>query len=143
MPRLLTTAFAGEDDLLYKPNLTPPRLLLKIMSITPEFATLVNRLNQELDRTEAQATKGLNLARELLSSFPDNVTLVQYFAYLNAAMLFVETSRRHTQRAIGIVRPTNVPPEIVRETGESLGNLLGQVLEAKLRIEEFVDYLER
>ncbi len=66
------------------------------MSITPEFATLVNRLNQELDRTEAQATKGLNLARELLSSFPGNVTLIQYFAYLNAAMLFVKTSRRHT-----------------------------------------------
>ena len=96
MPRLLTTALAGEDDRLYKQNLTPPRLLLKIMSITPEFATLVNRLNQELDRTEAQATKGLNLARELLSSFPEHVTLVQYFAYINAAMLFVETSKRHT-----------------------------------------------
>ena len=85
----------------------------------------------------------MKLARELLARFPNNVTLIQYFAYLNAASLFVETSINQIQSAIEAVRPANIPLEIVREGGEILENLLGQVLEAKLRVERFVERLER
>ncbi len=113
------------------------------MSIPPEFVALVERLNHELDRIEAQATKGLKLARELLARFPNNITFIQYFAYLNAVALFVETSRKQIQSAIEPVQPANIPLEIVREGGEILETLLGQVLEAKLRVERFVERLER
>lgn len=113
------------------------------MPITPEFIALVDRLNQELDRIEARATKGLELVRVLLTRFPNNAALIQYFAYFNAALPFVKTSNRQIQIVVEAVRPTDIPLEIVRERGENLSNLLGKVLETKIRVEEFVTYLER
>lgn len=84
------------------------------MSITPEFATLIARLNQEVNQTEQQATKGLNLARQLLSRFSKNAILIQYFAYLNAVLLFLETSRKQIQNAVETVRPDDIPDEIIQ-----------------------------
>lgn len=113
------------------------------MPITPEFVELVNRPNQELDQTEARATKGLELVRDLLARFPNNVALIQYFAYLNTALLFIETSKSHIQSVVEAVRPTDISLTIIFECGENLSNLLGKVLETKLRVEEFITYLER
>ena len=67
------------------------------MSIPPEIATFVDRLNQEFDDTEQEATEGVNLVRPLLSRFPDNVRLIQFFTFFNNALLFVEISRRRMQ----------------------------------------------
>lgn len=52
------------------------------MAIPPDIQALVDRLNQELDETEQEPTQGLNLLRGVMSRFPENVMLVQYFAYL-------------------------------------------------------------
>ena len=56
------------------------------MPIPPDIQALINRLNQEINETEQEAIKGLNLVRPILSLFPDNAILVQYFAYINAAL---------------------------------------------------------
>jgi len=113
------------------------------MPITPEFAELINRLNQELNQTEQQTAKGLNLARDLLSRFPNNAILIQEFAYLNVVSLFTEASRRQIRTAVETVSSADIPDEIIQETGEGLGNLLGRILEARLRVERFIKFLER
>ena len=64
------------------------------MPIPPEIETLVERLNIELETIEQEATEGLNLVRPILSSFPDNVRLIQFVALFNNGLLFVEISRR-------------------------------------------------
>lgn len=104
----------------------------KLMTLPTRFITLVARLNQEFDRTEQEATEGLNLARAALSRFPDNVLLIQFFAYLNDVLMFVEISRRQLQVTLEIVSATDVPAEVVQDAGEELATLIGRVLEAKI-----------
>lgn len=41
------------------------------------------------------------------------------------------------------MRPTDIPLTIIFECGENLINLLVKVLETKLRVDEFIVYLER
>ena len=66
------------------------------MPIPPQIASLVKRLNIELETIEREA-KGLNLVRPILSSFIDNVRLIQFVALFNNGLLFVEISRRRIQ----------------------------------------------
>ncbi|MBV9385781.1 MAG: hypothetical protein JOZ78_05065 [Chroococcidiopsidaceae cyanobacterium CP_BM_ER_R8_30] len=77
----------------------------------------------------------------MLSRFPNNATLIQEFAYLNAASLFIETSRKQIRTAVETISPDDIPDEIIQETGEGLGNLLGRILEARLRVERFINLL--
>ncbi len=112
------------------------------MPITPEFAELIDRLKQELNQTEQQATKGLNRTRDLLSLFSDNAILLETYTFLNATQLFIENSRRQVQKAVEFVSLTTVSNEEVQEAGEELGTLLGKTLEVKLRIERIVNRLE-
>lgn len=44
------------------------------MAIPSEIQALIDRLNQELNETEQEATEGLSLTRQNLSRFPDNAT---------------------------------------------------------------------
>jgi len=105
------------------------------MPITPDFAALIDRLNQELAQTEQFSTKGLSLLRELLSRSPDNVILLQYYAFLNATQLFVENSIRQMQAGVELVSSTDVSNEEIQNIGEELGTILGQTLEVRLRVE--------
>ncbi len=104
----------------------------------PEVTALVERLNQELDQTEQIAIRGVNLARDWLSRFPDNAALLQYFAYFNAVQFSVESARGKMQSLMGAV----VSDLDIQNAGEDLATLLGQVLETKLRVEQFVSNLE-
>ncbi len=106
--------------------------------IPPEFTELINRLNQELNQTEQQVTRGLSLTRDLLSRFSDNAILTQYFAYFSTVLFWVENSRKQMQSTVEAV----ASGADIQTAGEDLAALLGQVLEAKLRVERFIDYLE-
>lgn len=75
------------------------------MSIPPEIATLVEQLNQELNQTEQEASKGLNLVRQAMSR-PNNALLIQFFAYFSAALFFVDNSKRRIQTTIVILNRT-------------------------------------
>lgn len=113
------------------------------MPISPEIAALVNQLNQEFDKTETDATEGASLVRALLSRFPDNVRLIQFFSFFSNALLFVEISRRRVQALIERVCTPDVTAEEVQEAGEDLGILLERVLEAKMSGRQILDILKQ
>lgn len=105
------------------------------MQIPPEIDTLLERLNQELNQVEQEATAGLNLARYILERFPNNATLIQFFAYLNSARLLVDTDRKRIQTIVENFSETDVTTdEEIQETGGILATELGRVLEAKIAV---------
>lgn len=112
------------------------------MTIPPEISALIDRLNQELDQTEQEATEGLNLARAALSRFPNHALLIQFFAYFNSVLLFVETFRRQTQNTVEHISAADVTDVEISEAGEDLGAILGRVLETKIAVGGIINRLE-
>lgn len=113
------------------------------MSITPEIQVLVDRLNQEINQTEQAATEGLNLVRPLLSRFPENDRLNQFFAYFSSVLFFVETSKiRRIQAIVERISGADVTEAEIQEAGEDLSTLLGRVLEAKIGVRRIITRLE-
>ena len=55
------------------------------MSIPLEISDLIDRLYRELGEIAGLATEGLSLVRQVMSAFPENAILTQYFAYFNTA----------------------------------------------------------
>lgn len=108
------------------------------MSIPQEIRAAVDRLNKELEETEREATEGLNLVRPILSSFPDNTILTQFFASLNNVLLFVEISKRRIQITVNRISRTEAIAEEIEEAGEDLGIELGRVLEAKMSVKRII-----
>lgn len=111
------------------------------MPIPDSIQTLIARLSQKLDRIENKAAEGLELLSILRSRFPENVILMQYFAYLNAILFFIATARKQIQIAIETISLDDVPPEIAQEAGEDLGNLFGRVIEEEMRVSQILDFL--
>lgn len=112
------------------------------MIIPPEISALIDRLHQELEQTEQEATEGLNLARAALSRFPDNPPLIQFFASLSNILLFVETYRGIIQSTTERILPTDVTGSEIQEAGEDLATLLGRVLEVKINASSLTTNLE-
>lgn len=112
------------------------------MPIPPEIESIVERLNLELEITEQEANEGLSLVRPVLSSFPDNVRLIQFVALFNNGLLFVEISRRRIQAIVERLDAPDIMAAEIQETGEDLGVLLGQCLEAKIRGKRMLDILK-
>ena len=112
------------------------------MSITPEIQALITQLNQELDRVEQGATKGLNLGRILLSRFPDNPILIQFFSLLSNSLFLVANYRKRSQETVKLLSSEDVPLNVTQEIGEELATMLGVVLEAKIRAERIITRLE-
>lgn len=111
------------------------------MPISPESQDLIDRLNQELNASEEEAINGLNLVRLPLSRFPDNIILVQFFAYLNNVLFFVENYRRQIRGAVEQLSGANVRAEEIQEALEELATMLGVVLETKIRVERIITRL--
>lgn len=112
------------------------------MPIPSEIAALVDQLNQELNQTEQEATEGVNLIRPLLSRFPDNIRLIQFFTFFNNALLFIEISRIRIQAIVERISAPDVIAEEIQEVGEDLGTLLGRVLETKIGSRRIIRILE-
>lgn len=112
------------------------------MPIPSEITTLVNQLNEEFNQTEQEATEGVNLATALLSRFPNNVRVIQFFAFFNNALLFTEISRRRMQAIVERISVPDVTVEEIQEAGQDLGTLLGRVLETKIAGRQIVMILE-
>ena len=91
------------------------------MPIPSELETLIERLYDKCDRIEQEATEGLNILRRVMSQFPENAILVQYFAYLNALLFFATTSRQQIQTIVNTLSQANIPLEVIQESGEYLG----------------------
>ena len=113
------------------------------MPIPSEINDLVQRLNQELDQLEMEATEGLALARNILDRFVDNFTVTQMFAFLNTAIFFVGTSRAKIQVIVESFSTENAATEEeVREAGEDLASHLGRILETKITVSRIKTRLE-
>ena len=82
------------------------------MFIPPKIQILINQLDRQLSEIEQQATEGINLLRSLLSYFPENVIMTQYFAHPNTILFFLETARRQIQTAIDTISDEDVPTEL-------------------------------
>ena len=112
------------------------------MPLPPEIQSIVDRLNLELAIMETEANEGLSLIRPVLSSFPDNVRLIQLVALLNNGLLFVEISRRRIRAIVERFSAPDITTAEIQEVGEDLGILLGQCLEAKIRGKRILDILK-
>lgn len=112
------------------------------MGIPPKLQDPIDRLNQELDETEQETIEGLNIIRQLLANFPDNVILTQFFATFSNTLLFVEISRRRIKITVNRLSSTNVTSPAILEIGEDLSTELGKVLEAKIRIRRLIARLQ-
>ncbi len=111
------------------------------MPISPESQALIDRLNRELNAAEEEAINGLDLVRLPLSRFPDNIILVQFFAYLNNVLFFVENYRQQIGSAVEQLSVANVTVEENQEVLEELASMLGVVLETKIRVERIITRL--
>ena len=112
------------------------------MPIPPEIQSLVERLNLELETIEQEANEGLSLVQPVLSTFPDNVRLIQFVALFNNGLLFVEISRRRIQAISERLDAPDITTAEIQEAGEDLGILLGQCLEAKIRGKRILNILK-
>lgn len=111
------------------------------MAILNEISTIISRLNSELSQIEQEATEGISLLRNLLSRFPDNLILIQFFAYLNNVLLFIEVCKNQTQDVIDLFIATEPTARELQEVGEDLGNTLGKVVENKVEVTRIVTRL--
>jgi hypothetical protein len=107
------------------------------MPMPSEITALIERLNQELDKIEREATEGLNLTKVILESFPNNFTVIQLSAFLNTAVFFVDISKRRIQTLVEHLSVSNVATEKeIQEAGEDLATDLGRALETKMRVSQ-------
>jgi hypothetical protein len=83
----------------------------------------------------------LSLTRLALSRFSNNAILIQYFAYLNSALLFVETSKSQVQITVEFISQDNVDNRDIQESGADLSTLLGTVIETKLGVQQILNLL--
>ena len=111
------------------------------MTIPTNISILIERLNQEIDSIEQDATEGLKLVRPGLSLFPDNAILLQFFVSLNNFVFFVENARRRIQTIVATISVDDVTAEEVTEGGEYLASLLGVVLEVKIEVRQIISRL--
>lgn len=108
------------------------------MPIRSDIQALIDRLNQELVQIEQETNDGLDLVRPTLSRFPENFILLQFFAYLNNVMFFVDNYRGRVQQ-LGerfLVADTTISE--IQEIGEELATMLGLVMETKIRVERII-----
>ena len=111
------------------------------MPIPPEIESLIERLNLELEEIERDAKEGLNLVRQLMSLFPNNASLIQFFAYWQTTQFFVVNARRRINETREQLINQPRESKIVRELGTDLSTLLGEVIETKIRSRSLLDRL--
>lgn len=112
------------------------------MSIPTELLATIAKLNQELDRIENEATRGLEIIRGLIPLFSDNLVLIQLLSTLNNSLLFRDNTKRRIQITLDSILPPSVADETIQEAGEDLGELLGRVVETKILVVRAVGILE-
>jgi hypothetical protein len=111
------------------------------MPIPSKIQKIIDRIYLEVEQIEAEATFGLNILRQVMLQFPENAILLQYFAYLNALLFFTTTARQQIQNTASVLSEANLSLDVIQETGEDLGTLLGKAIESKLRVEKIVNFL--
>lgn len=111
------------------------------MSIPPEIKTLIDRLKQEIQVIEEDVKEGLNIIQPIISSFPNNVVLIQFFASLSNNLLYVQILRRRIQIIENRLSSVDATNDEILEVTEDLGMELGKAIEAKISIRQILNRL--
>lgn len=102
------------------------------MPIPPPIQNLIERLNLELDETEQDVTEGLNILNPIMERFPNNASLIQFFAYFQTTLFWASNARTRIELVRIRLDVPNVSDSIVTESGEDLSVLLGEIVETKI-----------
>jgi excinuclease UvrABC helicase subunit UvrB len=103
------------------------------MNLPSNFNTLFERFSNELDNLDLELLRAIELVRERIALFPDNIASVQLFATLSNYALFAENTRRRIQETLQYLRISeNLSEQAIQEIGEDLSEQLGRLLEAKI-----------
>ena len=113
------------------------------MSISPEIRSLIIRLEQEMHEMELDAKEGLNIIQPIISSFPNNFLLTQFFASLSNNLFYVEILSRRIQIIENRLLLGDATADEILEIGEDLGIELGRSIEAKISIKQIVERLRK
>ncbi len=112
------------------------------MPIPSEISNLVEQLQGELTQIDQETTAALEITRSLLDHYPNNSYFISIFATLSNYLVFVEISRRRIDYTTVIIASETVTDIAIREAGETLSELLGRVLEAKIVVNTIKSRLE-
>ena len=113
------------------------------MVLPSDINSIVENLNQQLDNINREATRGQNLARIILDRFPNNASLVQFFATFSNAILFVEVERRRIRSIVENISLLDTVTETdIKEVGEDLAAEMGRIIETKSTIANLKQRLE-
>jgi hypothetical protein len=105
------------------------------MNLPSNFNTLVEQLNNELNNFDLELLRAMELIRERMTLFPDNIVSIQLFAILSNYGLFAENTRRRIQETLHYLSTgENLSEQTIQEAGEDLSEQLGRLLEAKIVI---------
>jgi hypothetical protein len=113
------------------------------MALSSNFNVLVEQLNNSLNDLDRELSQAIELIRERITLFPDNIISIQLFATLNNYALFTENTRRRVQE---IVQYLNINERLseqdIQEAGEDLSEQLGRIFEAKIVVSNIKRRLE-
>ncbi len=113
------------------------------MPVPSEINALVERINNELDQIEQEATEGITLASAILERFRENKSLIQMLAFLNSVIFWLNTEKRRIQTIVETLSLNDeITSEEIQMAGEDLSTKLGRTLETKLRVSNLKSRLE-
>jgi hypothetical protein len=116
---------------------------LTFMALPFNLKALVEQLNNELNNLDRELFQAIELVRERIDLFPDNIISIQLFATLNNYVLFAENTKRRIQETVQYLTINETPTDqAIREAGEDLSEQLGRILEAKIVVSNIKIRLE-
>jgi hypothetical protein len=103
------------------------------MTLPANFDGLVEQLSNEINNLDLELYQAIELVREKIILFPDNIILIQLFSTLNNYAMFAENTKRQIQSTLQLLAVKEIPFERdIQEAGEDLSEQLGRILEAKV-----------
>jgi hypothetical protein len=113
------------------------------MTLPSNLNALAEQLNNRLNALDRELSQAIELIRERITLFPDNIISIQLFATLNNYALFAENTRRRIQEIVQYININeSLSAEDIQEAGEDLSEQLGRILEAKIVVSNIKKRLE-
>jgi hypothetical protein len=113
------------------------------MTPPPNFNILVEQIDREINNLDNELSQAIQLVRERITLFPDNIISIQLFALLNNYTLFSENTRRRIKETIQYVTADEtLSSSDIQAAGEDLSEQLGRILEAKTVVTNIKNRLE-
>jgi hypothetical protein len=114
------------------------------MTLPSNFNSLVEQINNELNNLDRELSQAIELVRERITLFPNNVISIQLYASLNNYALFGENTRRRVQETLQYLTINqSLSDQDIQEAGEDLSEQLGRLLEAKIVVSNIRIRLEK